>query len=247
MLLLVPSTRHGRHASAPGGALSAHDANFGRVLGRLYGWNTLGAFLGTLRGDLVLIEAVGIRGTALAAAGLNLLAAGGAALLAPRFGEPPRANAALEARPLGWAAARILAAAFLAGATLLALEVVWFRFLLSFTPSSAWTFAAMLAVVLLGIAAGGIAAGELLGGRRRRAPLRRRGRPAGRFAVVLSYVSFLRWSRRWEPTCWTRSRGISDSPCLSCSPSASFPARSSPCSAVASRRSSGTRRAPRGC
>ena len=190
-LLLIPSTAMGATLPLLAGALSVHDANFGRVLGRLYGWNTLGAFLGTLASDLVLIEAVGIRGTALAAAGLNLVAASGAALIAPRFGEPPRADASLEARPPGWAAARILAAAFLAGATLLALEVVWFRFLLSFTPSSAWTFAAMLAVVLLGIAAGGIAAGELLGGR---ADGHRFvvavGLLAG-FAVVLSYVAFL--------------------------------------------------------
>src|SRR5512141_273659 len=54
-LLLVPSCAMGATLPLLAGALSAHDPNFGRVLGRLYGWNTLGAVLGTLAGDLVLI------------------------------------------------------------------------------------------------------------------------------------------------------------------------------------------------
>jgi predicted membrane-bound spermidine synthase len=191
LLLLVPSSAMGATLPLLAGALSARDANFGRVLGRLYGWNTLGAFLGTLASDLVLIEAVGIRGTALAAGALNLAAAGGAFLLAPRFGSAEAAGQAPRGGRLSPGAKRTLAAAFLCGAILLALEVAWFRFLLSFTPSSSWTFAAMLAVVLLGIAGGGLAAGELLG---RRAEAQRWTLPVAAlagFAVVLSYTSFL--------------------------------------------------------
>jgi predicted membrane-bound spermidine synthase len=191
LLLLIPSSAMGATLPLLAGALSARDANFGRVLGRLYGWNTLGAFIGTLTSDLLLIEALGIRGTALVAGALNLVAAGAATLLAARFGALPPASASHEATRLRSTATRTLAAAFLAGGILLALEVVWFRFLLSFTPSSAWTFAAMLAVVLLGIAAGGLAAGELLG---RRAEAHRWALPVGSlagFAVVLSYTSFL--------------------------------------------------------
>jgi hypothetical protein len=143
---------------ALGNALSAYDSNFGRVLGRLHGWNTLGAVLGTLAGDLVLIEAVRIRGAALAAAGLNVVAAIAAVALARRFSGAPRP----EQRPAaGWRGGpplRLLAAALLSGGTLLGLEVVWFRFLLSFTAASAWTFA----VMLLGIAAGGLLAAALL-------------------------------------------------------------------------------------
>ena len=48
----VPSIAMGATLPLLASALSAKDANFGRVLGRLYGWNTLGAFLGTLAGDL---------------------------------------------------------------------------------------------------------------------------------------------------------------------------------------------------
>jgi spermidine synthase len=191
VLLVVPSCAMGATLPLLAGALSARDPNFGRVLGRLYGWNTLGAVLGTLLGDLVLIEAVGIRGTALVAAGLNALAAIGAILVSRRFGgHAPAGDAQATARLRG-ASWRLLAAAFLAGGILLALEVVWFRFMLAFTPASAWTFAVMLAVVLLGIAVGGLAAGALLGRRaeaHRWAPLLPLLAGLG---VVASYTSFL--------------------------------------------------------
>ena len=162
-LLLVPSCAMGATLPLVAAALSAHDPNFGRTLGRLYGWNTFGAVLGALVGDLILIEAIGIRGTALVAAASNLAAAAGALYLASRTtGPAPRAEPPART-PLGAEAWRLLAAAFLAGGIVLALEVLWFRLLLAFTPASAWTFAVMLAVVLLGIAAGGVAASAWLG------------------------------------------------------------------------------------
>ena len=162
-LLLIPSCAMGATLPLLAGALSARDPNFGRVLGRLYGWNTLGAFLGALLGDLVLIEALGIRGTAGVAAGLNVLAATGALAVARRFSDVAPAEVQTNEGRIGRAAWRVLGAAFVSGGILLALEVVWFRFLLSFTPSSAWTFAVMLAVVLFGIGSGGLIAGALLG------------------------------------------------------------------------------------
>jgi hypothetical protein len=54
---------------------------------------------------------------------------------------------------------RPLAAVFLSGGILLALEVVWFRFLELFVWNSGASFALMLAVVLAGIGIGGRGAG----------------------------------------------------------------------------------------
>ena len=162
-LLLVPSVAMGATLPLLAASLATHDENFGRVLGRLYGWNTLGAVVGTLAGDLVLIEALGVRGTALAAAGLNAVAAVGAALLSQRLragAQPPEVPAG---QPVGRYAWRLIAAAGLAGGLLLALEMVWFRFLIAFTPVTSWAFAVMLAVVLLGIATGGLVAAEVVG------------------------------------------------------------------------------------
>ncbi len=56
------------------------------------------------------------------------------------------------------------ALAFVAGAALMSLEVVWFRTLAMITPNSSAIFAVMLAVVLAGIAAGGFVGGRLTRG-----------------------------------------------------------------------------------
>ena len=121
-----------------------------RALGVLYAANTFGACLAPLLAEYWLIGALGLRGTALAAASLNALAAvlalaqppAGAALPAPASGSRPFPR-------------RLLAAAAAAGGLALALEVVWFRLLVLYAPGSDATFALMLAVVLLGIALGG--------------------------------------------------------------------------------------------
>ena len=53
-----------------------------------------------------------------------------------------------------------LTGSFLAGAVLLALEVIWFRFILLFFNSHSWNFAVMLATVLAGIGFGGLFASK---------------------------------------------------------------------------------------
>ena len=89
VLLLVPSTAMGLTLPLLTRALGAGEAAFGGILGRLYGWNTLGAVVGAVVTETVAIGALGIRGTAWLAGGLNLVAALGAAWLAPRLPAPP--------------------------------------------------------------------------------------------------------------------------------------------------------------
>jgi len=161
--LLVPSTAMGLTLPLLTRALTSAGAAFGRVLGGLYGWNTLGAVLGAVIAETHLIGALGIRGTALVAASANMGAAAGAWLLARRSGParvpPPGGTAAV--RP-GRAAHPWLVAAFVSGFLLLALEIVWFRFLGLFVLSRSLSFAVMLAIVLAGIAVGGFAAARWL-------------------------------------------------------------------------------------
>src|SRR4030095_2895617 len=72
-----------------------------------------------------------------------------------------------------------LIAIFLSGFCLLALEVIWFRFLLLFVKGQSIAFAVMLAVVLAGIAAGGLMSS-----------LGPRLLPAGlRFAAPLAFIA----------------------------------------------------------
>ena len=162
-LMLVPATAMGATLPLLVRALSSYEPDFGRVVGTLYGWNTLGAVAGALVGEAILVDRLGVRGAGVAAATLNGLAAVAALALAYRAETPPRpaagdAAAAGLTRESLW----LVAATCLAGALLLGLEVVWFRFLLLFCFGSTLTFALMLAVVLLGIGLGSLAASAWL-------------------------------------------------------------------------------------
>ena len=178
LLLIVPASAMGATLPVLVKALSRRDSRFGWTLGQLYGWNTMGAVAGTLSSEGFLISLLGVKGTALAALGLDATAAAIAWLLDRRARDEAEEPATPAAVPLAtpWAA---LTSAFLAGGILLALEVVWFRFLLLNVVGTSRTFAAMLAVVLLGIAAGGL----LASGWMRRRPAARRG------AVVLALLA----------------------------------------------------------
>lgn len=160
-LLVIPTTAMGATLPLLVRVLVERDANFGSALGRLYGWNTLGAFVGCLAGELALIEWFGVRGTALVAGSANLVAAAGALFLArhlvPASVERDEFDPARRRRVLPW---RALVAAALAGAALLALEVVWFRFLHLYIHAGAVAFALVLSIVLAGIALGGLCAGS---------------------------------------------------------------------------------------
>jgi predicted membrane-bound spermidine synthase len=155
-ILCVPATAMG--ATLPvivGEARRCSRAGFGRVLGWLYGWNTAGGIAGVLVAELALIPRLGITRSAWVAGLLNLAAAALALASAQRHGRVVTAVGGVAvpggARP---GAARLLLAAGLAGASLMALEVLWFRFLLLFVVSSTLALSLMLAVVLTSIAAG---------------------------------------------------------------------------------------------
>jgi hypothetical protein len=91
LLLLVPSTAMGATLPVMVSALYRRDPRFGSVLGRLYGWNTLGAVVGALVGHAVLVKALGVRGTGFAAAGLSLSVAMLALALSNRVESKDRA------------------------------------------------------------------------------------------------------------------------------------------------------------
>lgn len=207
-LLLLPTTAMGATLPLVVKGLSGDPERFGPVLGRLYGWNTLGAVLGAFGGETLLIPLFGLLGAGALAASLNLLAALAARAVAGAC-EPVRVAAAPAPalRPGAGAALRLLAAAALAGATLLALEVVWFRFLLLFNRGTSLAFAAMLSVVLLGIGLGGHGAALWLRRRRADEHLCTVALAAGA-AVTLTYWGF-GWSLRLVgSTYWETPREI---------------------------------------
>lgn len=162
-VLLVPSTAMGMTLPLAVRGLRRPDGSFGRALGLLYGFNTLGAMAGVLVTEAYLLERFGVRGSALCAAAAGVLAAATAWAVAPRdpIANPDPRDPSGETRP--GAGRRWLLAAGLSGFVMLALEVVWLRLLMLFLTDTPQAFATVLAVVLGGIAAGGLLAAVWLG------------------------------------------------------------------------------------
>nr|HEX4318881.1 hypothetical protein [Kofleriaceae bacterium] len=161
-LMIVPAAAMGATLPVLVTALHRADPEFGRVLGRLYGVNTLGAVAGILAVELVLVPELGIRGAAACAVGLELVAGAVALRMSRALDAAAAPPAASSARPaLDSAARRILAAGFLCGALFLALEVVWMRFLALYVLSTTIALSLMLAVILGGIAIGGLVAAHV--------------------------------------------------------------------------------------
>ena len=172
LILLVPTTAMGLTLPVIIEDPLLRETEFGRAIGFLYGSNTLGAMLGAILGEAYLIGAFGLYGTSLAAAAAVCIAAaialavarfGAARYVAGFKGTDPAAHSKF---PLSFDASyrppwRLLFVSFGTGLILLALEVIWFRFLRLYVASLPTAFAVMLAVVLAGIGLGGIAAGVI--------------------------------------------------------------------------------------
>jgi spermidine synthase len=172
LILLVPTTAMGLTLPVIIEDPLLRQTEFGRAIGFLYGSNTLGAMLGAILGEAYLIGAFGLYGTSLAAAAAICLAVV-IALSVARFGAGRHAavfkgadRSEHSAFPLSFDASyrppwRLLFVSFGTGLILLALEVIWFRFLRLYVVSSPTAFAIMLVVVLAGIGLGSIAAGVI--------------------------------------------------------------------------------------
>jgi len=194
MLMIIPATAMGATLPVLVKALYSEKPNFGRVLGILYGWNTLGAMVGIVICEIFLIKWFGIRGAGLVAASFNLLAAAMAAWFSKKHmradaasitPSPPVGRGGIVDPPSCWPnesnkphgigrltnspsvfsdfsskTLRLLFASFLCGFTLLALEVIWFRFMILFFIAHSLNFAVMLASVLAGISWGGLCASK---------------------------------------------------------------------------------------
>jgi len=142
--------------------LVEEDAEFGQRLAWLYGSNTVGAVVGTLAAGFVMIPALGVWRTQLAAVALNV-AIGLVALALDRRVRPVADHAPLAERVdagLSGDSVTGLRIVFwgtaLSGFASLALEVLWTRALTVAVGSSTYSFSVMLAAFLTGIAIGSL-------------------------------------------------------------------------------------------
>ncbi len=166
-LMLIPTSAMGATLPLLVKPLHLGKSEFGEVLGRLYGLNTLGAVLGAISGEMFLISWFGIKGTGFLSALLNCGAAVAALWVNRKFSPSkkeitPVKDSQEVTKPLPIRSRMLLIAGFLSGGILLALEVIWFRFLLLLFDSTSYVFAMMLAVILSGIGLGGLIAAWLL-------------------------------------------------------------------------------------
>ena len=174
---VVPFLLVGAPATLMGGtmpvlirAVSPGSGQLGRTGGQLYAANTAGAIAGTLLVPFILIPTLGVTGSALAAAALNLIAAAGAWALASRAGAASpggalRAGAAspgarasraggVYVGPNFSSATLALRLYAVAGGIALGYEVVWSQAIAQFVSTRVFAFAIVLATYLTGLAIG---------------------------------------------------------------------------------------------
>jgi spermidine synthase len=122
--------------------------------GWMYAANTAGAIIGALLSSFWLIPVFGILGSALAAAGIGMLAAAGGLWL-DRFA-PSQPSVAQQSNPVPLAKSATVAIFFyaVAGGLALGYEVIWSQSLVQFMSTRSYAFSVMLATYLAGLALG---------------------------------------------------------------------------------------------
>jgi predicted membrane-bound spermidine synthase len=114
---------------------------------------------------MLLVPRLGVAGTAWFAAILNISGACAVLIISQRAeenGPSQRSDQETRRFPVTGTVLSVLALAFLSGAALMGLEVIWFRFLSMFALNTTLTFSLMLAAVLGAIGSGSLAASTWL-------------------------------------------------------------------------------------
>ncbi|HVF43992.1 MAG TPA: fused MFS/spermidine synthase [Pyrinomonadaceae bacterium] len=176
--LFVPAFLMGGTLPLLAHAFVASREEFGKTGSVIYAANTFGAVAGALAVPFLLLPSLGAEKSYFAAVAANLCV-GALAILLDRSHGDARGEAAGEARraetrkrvdvrdarakpPRTKPAWVLSAAAFLSGALVLALEVLWARMLAQVHENSVYSFAIVLAIFLAGLAAGAALARVLL-------------------------------------------------------------------------------------
>jgi spermidine synthase len=162
-VLLIPATLIGATVPLLGRLAKGTQGQLSASFSLLYAVNTLGAVAGAALTGLILLCAIGTSSTMAVAVALNLAVAAAAALLSLRSpqrqqGREEEIHALPTADPQlpipNPQFSLLLACAVTTGAVTTGLEVVWTRILGVFTSNSAYAFALMLSVLLLGLGVG---------------------------------------------------------------------------------------------
>lgn len=184
-IMLLPTLLMGATLPIMSRIVVQSDAALGERLSILYGVNTLGAGCGAVLTAYLFIGWLGLDGAAWLAASLNVLLASsviGLARLSSPHGTPATTaggGAAEKDRPAEPPSRVVLLLAFGSGLVALGYEIVWYRLLGVILHGTVYVFGTILAMYLLGIAAG-----SLWSRRRVDAPV-----PLRRFGIAQTIMS----------------------------------------------------------
>ena len=165
-VLLLPSALMGATLPLLSQAFARRSGGTGAAVARLYGINTLGAFVGCAAAGFGLLPVVGLSKSTLAAALLNISAGGVAILAAGAQHRDPKAAAPLRADLPGQDATlgppvtigpRMLLVLYgLSGFAAMAYQVAWTRALILSMGASTYAFSAIVACFILGLGLGSL-------------------------------------------------------------------------------------------
>ncbi len=142
-----------------------------RRTGLLYGFNTLGAAIGTLGVGFVLIGLLGMTGSSLFASTVYICV-GGVGLLIARSESPlssltdKRPANVPSDRPESGGASVLIGLFACSGFVSIAYEVVWFHYLTNVSTSSVFAFSGMLSTYLFGLVIGALVCAKFLAPRK---------------------------------------------------------------------------------
>jgi spermidine synthase len=167
--LLLPTIAMGATLPLLVSAFARREADFGSSVSRLYAINTAGAVFGVAIAGFALIPSLGLWKTAAVAAAVDLAVAGAIFLIKPRAAReetahpPPAAGVSPASADTARPFSRLIVPLFtLSGFCALLYEVAWTRILSVPFGGMVYSFSAILAIYLLGIAAGAAVAALLL-------------------------------------------------------------------------------------
>lgn len=165
LVLLPPTAAMGATLPVMSRLLVRQSAELGSLLSRIYGINTLGAFLGAGLAGFLLLPTMGLLASLCLAAGVNL-AIGAAAWVLGRSEKAetmaPPVPSEEGAAGLGW----LLPLAFgLAGLTSMTYQIGWTRGLSLSLGSSVYAFSAILTTFLAGLGLGSLLYPRIMGRR----------------------------------------------------------------------------------
>ncbi len=163
--LVLPTTLMGASLPLLARAVATSRDNIAERIGMLYGLNTLGAGIGALLGGWLLVGQLGFVATLWLAAGLEFFAAALAFTLLRQLGDTPAPAAdATRADDDGRYGSLPLwcLLVFLSGYVIVALEIIWVRFMGQVGQFHAYLFPTVLGIFLLADGAGMAMASRML-------------------------------------------------------------------------------------